>query len=84
MQTVEKVVEVPQVGQTMQGTTREVDIPLAPRREDGGKTWLHGFEPHDLETKYTSVSDHFSSMSSALKASRTICARSTLRKSSSR
>ena len=36
VQTVEKVVEVPQVGQTMQGTTREVDIPLAPRREDRG------------------------------------------------
>lgn len=34
MQTVEKVVEVPQVGPTMQGSTREVDIPLAPRRED--------------------------------------------------
>lgn len=34
VQTVEKVVEVPMVGQTTQGTTREVDIPLAPRREE--------------------------------------------------
>eukprot|EP00434_Breviolum_minutum_P006991 symbB.v1.2.006168.t1/scaffold367.1/size382069/1 len=34
VQTVEKVVEVPMVGQTSQGTTREVDIPLAPRREE--------------------------------------------------
>lgn len=34
VQTVEKVEEIPQVGQTTQGTTREVDIPLAPRRED--------------------------------------------------
>ena len=34
MQTVEKVVEVPMVGQTTQGTVREVDVPLAPRRED--------------------------------------------------
>ena len=33
VQTVEKVVEIPQVGQTLQGTTQEVDIPLAPRRE---------------------------------------------------
>ena len=34
VQTVEKVVEVPMVGQTLQGTTQEVDIPVAPRRED--------------------------------------------------
>ena len=34
VQTVEKVVEVPMMGQTTQGTTREVDVPLAPRRED--------------------------------------------------
>ena len=39
----EKVVEVPMVGQTLQGTTQEVDIPLAPRREDldgDGKGWI--------------------------------------------
>ena len=36
VQTVEKVVEIPQVGQTLQGTTQEVDIPLAPRREAPG------------------------------------------------
>ena len=40
VQTVEKVVEVPMVGQTSQGTTREVDIPLAPRREVGSGEML--------------------------------------------
>ena len=43
VQTVEKVVEVPMVGQTLQGTTQEVDIPLAPRREDldgDGMGWI--------------------------------------------
>ena len=40
VQTVEKVVEVPMVGQTSQGTTREVDIPLAPRREVGSGAML--------------------------------------------
>ena len=34
VQTVEKVVEVPMADQTLQGTTQEVDIPVAPRRED--------------------------------------------------
>ncbi|CAJ1336546.1 unnamed protein product, partial [Effrenium voratum] len=34
VQTVEKVVEVPQMGQTSQGSTRQVDIPLQPKREE--------------------------------------------------
>ena len=42
VQTVEKVVEVPMMGQTTQGTTREVDIPLAPRREDVTRCVLAG------------------------------------------
>ena len=39
-QTVEKVVEIPQVGQTLQGTTQEVDMPLAEASRDPGiRVW---------------------------------------------
>ena len=53
VQTVEKVVEVPMMGQTTQGTTREVDIPLAPRREDVTRCVLAGLPSiHHRTTRF--------------------------------
>ena len=54
----EKVVEVPMVGQTLQGTTQEVDIPLAPRREDlGDGILIRQASPLGLSGPYTLSND---------------------------